>query len=64
MKFNFKNFGYIDEGSIELSDLTILCGPNNSGKTYTSYSIYGFLKYFRNLVDFSISDELLDRLRE
>lgn len=64
MKFNFKNFGYIDEGSIELSDLTILCGPNNSGKTYTSYSIYGFLKYFRNLADFSISNDLLDRLRE
>lgn len=64
MRFDFKNFGYIDDGSIELSDLTILCGPNSSGKTYTSYSIYGFLKYFRNLTDFSISDDLLDRLRE
>lgn len=64
MKFNFKNFGYIDNGHIELSDLTILCGPNNSGKTYTSYSIYGFLKHFKDLTDFSISDDSLDKLRD
>ena len=59
MKFNFKNFGYIDEGQIELSDLTILCGPNNSGKTYATYSIYGILKNFRKLVEFTLSSELL-----
>lgn len=46
MKFTFKNLGYVKEGSIELADLTIICGPNNAGKTYLSYAIYGFLKHF------------------
>lgn len=64
MKFNFKNFGYIDEGQIELSDLTILCGPNNSGKTYATYSIYGFLKYFRRLASLSVSEESIKKLQE
>jgi len=47
MKFTFKNIGYIDEGEVTLGDLTVICGPNNVGKTYLSYSIYGFLKRLR-----------------
>ncbi|SLM31715.1 hypothetical protein MTBBW1_410070 [Desulfamplus magnetovallimortis] len=39
MKFNFKNFGYVDEGALELGDLTLICGPNNVGKTYVNYAI-------------------------
>jgi predicted ATPase len=42
MKFNFEKFGGIDEGSITLGDLTLICGPNNVGKTYVSYAIYGY----------------------
>ncbi|MBF0463181.1 MAG: AAA family ATPase, partial [Magnetococcales bacterium] len=43
MKYHFKNIGPIKDASIELGDLTILAGPNNSGKTYIAYTIYGFL---------------------
>lgn len=64
MKFKFKNIGYVDEGEIELSDLTLICGPNNAGKTYVSYSIYGFIKNFKSLIDFSLSQSQVERLRE
>lgn len=43
MKFTFENLGYIDKGGIEPGNLTIICGDNNTGKTYISYGIYGFL---------------------
>ena len=44
MKFIFKNLGPIHEAEMELGDLTILAGRNNTGKTYVAYTLYGFLK--------------------
>lgn len=43
LKAKFKNLGPIKDAEIELNDLTIIAGKNNSGKTYISYAIYGFL---------------------
>ena len=43
LKATFKNLGPIKNAEIELNDLTIIAGKNNSGKTYISYAIYGFL---------------------
>lgn len=60
MKFNFKNFGNIDDGLVDVGDLTIICGPNNSGKTYVSYAIYGFYKFFSQLLVPSIEDSLIE----
>jgi hypothetical protein len=43
MKITVQNLGTIKEGSISLDkSLTVLVGPNNSGKSYISYLIYGF----------------------
>ena len=44
MKFRFKNLGPIKEADLELGDLTIIAGRNNTGKTYLVYTLYGFLK--------------------
>lgn len=49
MKFEIKNIGLIDEATIELSDITCVCGLNNTGKTYVTYAIYGFLSMFPQL---------------
>lgn len=46
MKFHLKNIGLIDDATIELSDITCICGLNNTGKTYVTYAIYGFLHSF------------------
>ena len=44
MKFRFKNLGPIKEADLELGDLTVIAGRNNTGKTYIAYALYGFLK--------------------
>lgn len=44
MKFEIKKVGRLDEAEIEVSDLTIICGENNGGKTYATYALYGFLR--------------------
>ena len=31
-------------GEIEFKPLTLVCGPNNTGKTWVMYALYGFLK--------------------
>lgn len=43
---------------IELNNITVICGKNNTGKTYITYSIYGFLKYFNE------RNYTLEKLRE
>ena len=50
MKFRFKNIGPIKEAELELGDLTIIAGRNNTGKTYMVYTLYGFLKNFTDLL--------------
>ena len=42
-KINFENLGNISNGSVELNNLTIFTGDNNSGKTYVTYAIYSLL---------------------
>ncbi len=63
MKFNFKKFGYVDKGSLELADLTLICGPNNVGKTYVNYAIYGFIRHFKRLIDISFTSEQINTLK-
>lgn len=45
MKFHFKNIGPINEAELELGDLTIVAGQNNTGKTYLAYTLYGLSKW-------------------
>jgi len=47
MKFRFKNLGPIKQADLELGDLTIIAGRNNTGKTYLAYALYGFLKHLK-----------------
>lgn len=60
MKVEIKELGYVKHVQLDLDkDLTILCGPNNTGKTYVAYAIYGLMK-FRSEIPKSkkVSDEL------
>ena len=38
-----KNFGKIEEASVEIAPLTLFVGDNNSGKSYMMTLIYGLL---------------------
>lgn len=42
-RFSMKNLGGLQNGCVDVKPLTILCGPNNTGKTWAMYAIYGFL---------------------
>ena len=58
--FRFKNLGPIEEAELELGDLTIIAGRNNTGKTYMVYALYGYLKTWRELRPPELADSLID----
>ena len=62
MRIRLKNLGILKHAEFSLGDLTIICGENNTGKTYTAYALYGFLRSWRELMDFSIGDAQIQRL--
>jgi len=55
-KFKFKNLGPIKDATLELGDLTIITGRNNTGKTYMVYTLYGFLRDFNELAESILQD--------
>lgn len=48
VRFQFRNIGPVREAELELGNLTIIVGRNNTGKTYLLYTIYGILDAFHN----------------
>jgi predicted ATPase len=48
MKIKFSNLGSIQETELDLRPLTVIIGPNNSGKTYIAYSTYGLWQRARS----------------
>lgn len=49
MVIRFQNLGKIKETELDLRQLTVIIGPNNSNKTYLAYSVYGL---WQSLSDF------------
>ncbi len=45
-----KNLGILKQAEFSLGDLTIICGRNNTGKTYATYALFGFLDTWRRLL--------------
>ncbi len=62
MKIKLKNLGSIKQAEFELGDFTIICGNNNTGKTYATYALFGFLHRWQDLLTVSIDDTLIDTL--
>lgn len=55
MKFKIKNLGPIRQAEFELGNLTTISGLNNTGKTYVTHAMFGFLDYFEQHHDIAIS---------
>jgi energy-coupling factor transporter ATP-binding protein EcfA2 len=64
VSFKLENIGLIDKAEISLNDFTLICGQNNTGKTYITYSIYGFLHSWDDLIDFDIDKSIFNELEE
>jgi len=56
MKIKLKNLGIIKQAEFEMGDLTIVCGKNNTGKTYTTYSLFGFLDSKNKFLQIDVMD--------
>ncbi len=57
-----KNVGVLKQAEFSLGDLTIICGKNNTGKTYATYALYGFLRSLRSLIDIPIDNSQIRNL--
>ncbi len=62
MKIEIKQLGVIGKAEFTLADLTIICGENNTGKTYATYALYGFLDSWNRYFSIKITDRELDSL--
>ena len=62
LKIELKNLGILKHAEFSLGDLTIICGENNTGKTYATYALYGFLDSWRKHIHFPVSDAQIQSL--
>ncbi|MCH9662351.1 MAG: AAA family ATPase [Gammaproteobacteria bacterium] len=47
MEFAIEKLSPVQNSVLKLGKLTVICGTNNTGKSYVAYATYGFLQYFR-----------------
>lgn len=62
MKVQLSNLGALRYAEFTLGELTIVCGANNTGKTYAAYALYGFLHLWKELVSVKISPKKISEL--
>ena len=62
MKIHIENLGVLKQAEFELGDMTIICGGNNTGKTYATYALFGFLHNWAHRMDISIPDQQINDL--
>jgi hypothetical protein len=62
MKITVKNLGALEQAEFTLGELTILCGCNNTGKTYATYALFGFLLTWRQILAINIPNDKIEQL--
>lgn len=62
MKIQIKNLGALQQAEFSLGDMTILCGGNNTGKTYATYALFGFLFVWRDNFSIQIPEQKINQL--
>ena len=62
IKIELKNLGILKQAEFMLGDLTVICGKNNTGKTYATYALYGFLDSWRKHIRFPVSHDQIQNL--
>lgn len=59
MKIYLKKIGPIESAELELGRFSILCGKNNTGKTYITYLLYCFLDFWNNEFEIPLGDNFI-----
>ena len=65
MKLTINNFGPLDDATIQIGDFTVLAGPNNTGKSFVSkslYSLFDAMNANHALVAFEVLAQPLEML--
>lgn len=62
MKFKVKELGPIRQAEFEVGELTTVSGLNNTGKTYITHAMFGFLDYFEHHYDIPLSNDKFSTL--
>jgi len=62
MKIKVKNLGALKQAEFTLGDLTIICGENNTGKTYATYALFGFLSIWQEMLSIEINPNKIEQL--
>jgi len=64
MKIELSNLGALQQAEFELGDMTIICGSNNTGKTYATYATYGFLRFWNEAYVVPVNMSYINQLFE
>lgn len=62
MKIEIKNLGPLKQAEFSLGDFTIICGANNTGKTYATYALFGFLSFWQEGYYVRVKDKEISQL--
>ncbi len=62
MKIHIERLGALKQAEFTIGPLTIICGENNTGKSYATHACYGFLDYLRSNTIFPVADPMIDHL--
>ena len=62
MKISVKNLGVLKQAEFELGELTLICGGNNTGKTYATYALFGFLQHWKSFLEVAIPNRTINTL--
>ncbi len=62
MKIKVRNLGTLKQAEFNLGELTIICGGNNTGKTYATYALFGFLSIWRQTIEIEIKQTQINQL--
>jgi hypothetical protein len=64
MKITIENLGPLTYAEFELGDITIICGKNNTGKTYATYATYGFFDFFNSGYTLDVSSDIVKSIED
>jgi AAA15 family ATPase/GTPase len=62
VRIKIQNLGALRQAEFSLGEMTILCGDNNTGKTYATYALFGFLYFWRDLLSITVKDQQFNAL--
>ena len=61
MEVTVNNLGPLKQAEFEIGDLTIICGENNTGKSYLTHATHGFLEAVQEMT-FPVKNDVIEKI--